>query len=173
MSNIIFIGDGGIGPGGDIMTITGNTGGAVPPTGNNVNLLGGLPAGLTVAGDIGSSTLTINKRQLTAATADATPTAIFTHAMTNLSAVTFNYTVSAARDDYTASFWATGTVGFRRAGGGALKVEIQGQFSGDDDLVGNNPSVLFDPSGNNAILYVIGVAATNWIWTAEVSYVVR
>lgn len=46
-------------PGGDIETLTGDTGGAVGPDGaQNINLLGG--TGISVAGDVGTNTLTFN-----------------------------------------------------------------------------------------------------------------
>jgi hypothetical protein len=41
-----------------VETLTGNTGGAVGPTAGNINILGGV--GATVAGNPGTSTLTIN-----------------------------------------------------------------------------------------------------------------
>jgi hypothetical protein len=49
---------GGGGAGSPVQTLTGNTGGAVPPTGNNINIVGGI--GATVVGTPGTSTLTIN-----------------------------------------------------------------------------------------------------------------
>ena len=56
MSQILFSIPGG--PGAIVETLTGNSGGAVGPTGNNINVLG---AGvLSVAGNAGTSTLTIS-----------------------------------------------------------------------------------------------------------------
>lgn len=49
---------GGGGGGSPIQTLTGDSGGAVPPTANNINILGG--AGVEVVGTPGTSTLTIN-----------------------------------------------------------------------------------------------------------------
>jgi len=46
------------GGGGPILTLSGNSGGAVPPTAGNINIVGG--AGVTVTGNPGTSTLTIN-----------------------------------------------------------------------------------------------------------------
>ena len=44
---------------GSVLTLTGNSGGAVPPNGSgNINILGG--SGVTVAGNPGTDTLTIN-----------------------------------------------------------------------------------------------------------------
>jgi hypothetical protein len=48
---------GGGGGGSPVNTLTGNTGGAVPPTGNNINVVGA--GNVTVTGDPGTSTLTI------------------------------------------------------------------------------------------------------------------
>lgn len=45
------------GGGSSVQTITGNSGGAVPPTANNINLVGS--GGVTVSGNPGTSTLTI------------------------------------------------------------------------------------------------------------------
>lgn len=50
--------NGGGGAGSPVQTLTGDTGGAVPPTANNINIVGG--TGVTVAGNPGTSTLTIN-----------------------------------------------------------------------------------------------------------------
>src|SRR5690242_12625586 len=47
------------GPGAFVQTLTGNTGGPVPPTGGNINVVGdGIT--VTVAGNPGTSTLTIS-----------------------------------------------------------------------------------------------------------------
>lgn len=52
--------NGGGGGGSPVNTITGNSGGPVPPTANNINLLGSSSGLLTVVGNPGTSTLTIN-----------------------------------------------------------------------------------------------------------------
>src|SRR5437773_737131 len=46
------------GPGGFVQTLTGNSGGPVPPTGGNINILGS--GVVSVAGNPGTSTLTIS-----------------------------------------------------------------------------------------------------------------
>lgn len=57
MSYILSSGSGGSG-GSGIQTITGNSGGSVPPSvGGNINLLGA--GGITVTGNVGTNTLTI------------------------------------------------------------------------------------------------------------------
>lgn len=72
MSQLINPGAGG-GAGGPIDTLTGNTGGAVSPTGSNINVLGG--TGIIVVGNPGTSTLTIN--------ATGTPTVNYTNVSTS------------------------------------------------------------------------------------------
>ena len=57
MSQMGFFLPGGSGPGGIVETLTGNSGGAVGPTGNNINILGA--GAVAVAGNPGISTLTI------------------------------------------------------------------------------------------------------------------
>jgi hypothetical protein len=49
---------GGGGGGSNVQTLTGNTGGAVPPTANNINVVGS--GSITVTGNPGTSTLTIS-----------------------------------------------------------------------------------------------------------------
>lgn len=47
-------------PLGDVRELTGDTGGAIPPTASNINIVAGLTSGLTVDGNPATSTLTIN-----------------------------------------------------------------------------------------------------------------
>ncbi len=88
---------GGGGGGAPVQTLTGNSGGAVPPTANNINILGDDSTvnnanGITVIGTPGTSTLTVtttNRLQGTTSTASAvtspiisfTPTVIGTYAI--------------------------------------------------------------------------------------------
>lgn len=58
MSQAGVINVNGGGGGGSIDTLTGNSGGAVPPTTNNINILGS--GSIVVTGNIGTSTLTIS-----------------------------------------------------------------------------------------------------------------
>lgn len=55
-AGIINIAGGG-GSGSPVETLTGNSGGAVPPTANNINILGG--TGINIVGNPGTSTLTV------------------------------------------------------------------------------------------------------------------
>lgn len=58
MSQIIFTNGGGVTPGSAVETLTGNTGGAVSPTANNIDVVGG--ENINTVGNPGTSTLTIN-----------------------------------------------------------------------------------------------------------------
>lgn len=58
MSQIIFTGGGGVTPGSAVETLTGDTGGAVSPTANNINIAGG--ENINTVGNPGTSTITIN-----------------------------------------------------------------------------------------------------------------
>lgn len=62
---------GGGGGGSPVQTLTGDTGGAVPPTANNINLIGG--PGVSVTGNAGISTLTINLTNVTPNYVNVTP----------------------------------------------------------------------------------------------------
>lgn len=59
MSQAGFLDSSG-GGGGNIQTLTGNTGGAVPPSANNINVIGDGTT-ITVTGNPGTSTLTISQ----------------------------------------------------------------------------------------------------------------
>ncbi len=56
MSHLTNVGSGGSG-GSGVQTLTGNSGGAVSPTANNINIVGS--GGVTVVGNPGTSTLTV------------------------------------------------------------------------------------------------------------------
>lgn len=58
MSQILFTGGSGPAPAGAVETLTGDTGGAVSPTANNINIAGG--ENINTVGNPGTSTITIN-----------------------------------------------------------------------------------------------------------------
>lgn len=71
MSQISSLGLGGSGLG-PVYTLTGNTGGAVPPTAGNINVVGA--GGITVTGVAGTSTLTITQGAFAPAYTNVTTT---------------------------------------------------------------------------------------------------
>jgi len=58
MSQIIFTNGGGVTPGSAVETLTGDTGGPVSPTANNINVVGG--ENINTAGTPGTSTIAVN-----------------------------------------------------------------------------------------------------------------
>ena len=77
---------GGGGGGSPVQTLTGNTGGAVPPTANNINIVGS--GGVIVNGNMGTSTLTISL------TEDAPSYVNVTHAMSPYTVLSTDYFIS-------------------------------------------------------------------------------
>lgn len=63
MSQAGSLNNGGGSGGSNVQTLTGNTGGAVPPTANNINVVGS--GDITVVGNPGTSTLTISSNAVT------------------------------------------------------------------------------------------------------------
>src|SRR5208337_1143213 len=60
MSQAGLINSKGGGGGGNVQTLTGNTGGAVGPTANNINVIGNNTQGINIDGNPGTSTLTVS-----------------------------------------------------------------------------------------------------------------
>lgn len=110
MSQAGIISMSGGGGGSPVETLTGDTGGPVPPTGNNINVIGGYSSvnnvnGIMVAGNAGTSTETItltNRYQTSQTFSDNASHQIFTFNMGatpgmylfNFSLVAFNFTSS-------------------------------------------------------------------------------
>lgn len=159
--------------GGDIETLTGDTGGAVGPDGAfNINLLGG--AGIEVTGSPGTNTLTITEDgalEGTGSTVGATTDDVLTVA---LGATPGTYTLEArvaAFDSSTpsgASFWAIGS--FRTDGASATEIETESENEFMEAAL-MLAEVDWVASGNNAILRVTGVAGLTVSWKAEGEYV--
>lgn len=155
-------------PGPTIDTLTGDTGGPVPPTGHNINIVGAPDSGLIVEGNPATSTLTIVAVapfvEGTVTTTDATPTTIITLPLPPSSASV----VEARIVGYTANSAIGGLFSFvaRRNGGGAVVVGLPDYMK---DVPLALPGATFDSiaSGNNALLTVTGVAATTIHWKAH------
>lgn len=153
----------------DIETLTGNSGGPVGRDGAfNVDLLAGATSGLTVVGDPGTHTLTIEalspfyEGEVT--TTDATPTTILEIPLPESTAAVVEARVVA----YTAANGAGGLFSFlaRRNGGNAVVIGLA-------DYMKDVPPALAGltfgatASGNDAIITVTGVAATTIYWKAH------
>ncbi len=148
-----------------VLNLTGDTGGAVGPTANNINIVGG--SGITVAGNPGTSTLTINSlgTEATVQTTDATPTVIFTQTLAASEAAFMEVKIIAAQDDYTSAIGGGFTSTIRRAGAGGAVCSGGPHGSILEDTAGM-PDVNFNPSGNDIEVVVTGVAGTTYNWRA-------
>ncbi len=148
-----------------VLTLTGDSGGAVGPTANNINVLGGV--GIDVVGTPGTSTLTINAlgTEATVQTIDATPTVIFTQTL-NASEAAFMYVrVIAAQDDYTSAIGGTFSSTIRRAAAGGA-VCAGGPHGNILEDTAGMPDVDFNATGNDIQVLVTGVAGTTYNWRA-------
>ncbi len=170
----------GMGPGpGPILSLTGDTGGAVGPDGSgNINVLGStgnpiVPLGPnkfvlgTIVGSPGSNTLFVDPLNLTVSTIDDTPTVIYALTIPANQAVVISARIIGLRDDISAC--AGGEVVAIGRNNGVVQVTSAGQIV--TDYVGNPPPTAY-AIGSASILeiIVVGVAAENWDWTVAIQY---
>jgi len=104
-------------------------------------------------------------------TNDATPTVIASHTIAANNAVTVRATIVSAKSDFSESLFGEAVFGARRAGGGAILVDIPIISFGDDSV--GSPGLSCDVSGNNVRLLVTGVAASTWNWKATISFITQ
>ncbi len=104
-------------------------------------------------------------------TNDATPTVIASHTIATNNAVTVRATIVSAKSDFSESLFGETVFGARRAGGGAILVDIPIISFGDDSV--GSPGLSCDVSGNNVRLLVTGVAASTWNWKATISFITQ
>ena len=166
-------------PPGFVISLTGNTGGAVGPDGSdNINVFGG--SGVNISGNMGTHTLTVNilnSQTATTTTSDgagqtqtiltfplaATPTAYAFEARVaaidknNLSVGGFSGFCAVQTDGVTASILTDTDL---------ITHETKTPITGI-----NGATVSFSVSGNNAILQVVGVATHTINWGAFALYV--
>jgi len=154
----------------DIETLTGNSGGAVSPDGLfNINIVGDTADGISVVGNPGTNTLTINSTadpqflSATVTTNDATPTPIITIPIANDTAYILWSRVI--------GFSTAGAVGGMlqccvRNNAGVLSVVNAVDFLRDDESL---PTAAYTgvTSGTDLVIQVTGVAATTIYWKFE------
>lgn len=169
---------GGGGGGTPIQTLTGDIGGAVPPTANNIFIVGGTSTannsnGITFSGNIGTSTLTgtlTNRISGQVTTVDATPTTIITFA---LGAVPGVYTFSGDITAYDLTDIAGASYGVISGirTSGAAAIEIGTQFNTNfEEASMVTASIDVTTSGNNVIFQVTGIAGKTIDWDALFNY---
>lgn len=155
-------------PGPTIDTLTGDTGGPVPPTGHNINIVGAPDSGLIVEGNPATSTLTIVAVapfvEGTVTTTDDTLTTIITIPLPESSASV----VEARVVGYTANTATGGLFSFvaRRNSGPADVVGLPDYMKDvPPGLTGATYGAV--GAGDNALIRVKGVAATTIYWKAH------
>lgn len=169
-----------MGPAGPILTLTGDTGGAVGPDGGgNINILGednATSSGFAVIeGSPGTSTLSILPLQDTVSTNDAVATAFAGTAFTVSpnTAVVMSAHVIGNRSDYSAACGGF-TIGIaRRAAGGAILVSNSFTTLQTEDSPVGNPEFGLQVTGNDIEVFVRGTAGLVWNWTCTFTYQVQ
>lgn len=166
-------------PGTAIVTVTGDSGGAVgPDAAGNINLFGGSSTvnndnGITTIGNPGTNTETItltNRATGQVTTTDATPTTIITfplgatpgvfYARGNV--VAFDITdVAGGAYDFSTGARTTG------AAGTELGTEYKDVF---EEAAMATADFNIIVSGNNLIVQVVGIAGKTIDWNAELTY---
>lgn len=174
---------GGGGPGTPVQTLTGDSGGAVSPTANNINVIGGTSSantdfGITNIGTPGTSTIAFtltNRFSGNTTTTDAVPKTLASLDLTTIGTGVFTF------DCQIAAFDVTDNEGLGYAIFGTIK-NIAGTLSviGTPDKINNEDiapvniqaaDASLTTSGTSAIIQVQGLAATTIHWRAVVTYV--
>jgi len=168
-AGIISTGSAGVGP---VDTLTGNTGGAVPPDGsNNINVIGS--GDISVTGDPGTSTLTVSLKGYnhgSTTTVGAVSSNVITVALGAVAGTyTFDVKVAAfnAATPAGAGFTIVGSV--RTTGAAAVLVPGQAvdEFT---EVALDDAEAALAVSGNNALITVTGVAGLTIDWVADSQY---
>lgn len=177
-AGIINIAGGG-GGGSPIQTLTGNTGGAVAPTANNIFVVGGSSTvndnnGITVVGNAGTSTETFtltNRISGTVTTLDATPTTLTTFSLGSTPGV-YNFDIQVAGYDLTdtagVGYFISGSV--RTTGAAAILVGTPDKITNEEAAtIGCDANLVV--SGNNAIVQVKGISGKTIDWKSLSQYI--
>ncbi len=166
------------GPAGPILTLTGDVGGAVSPTGGNINILGKdtLPAYAyaEIDGDPGTSTLSVKPLLDELTTVDNAPE-VFPNAVFALdpdTAIVFSANVIGNRDDYSAACGGYVTCVARRDAVNPTVIVGQTPLLSRDSMTGLPIFGIFS-DGDIIKVGVQGVAGETWNWTCSYQWVVR
>lgn len=169
---------GGGGGGSPVQTLTGNTGGAVPPTANNINVIGA--NGILVTGSPGTSTLTITTVDVlltgTATTTDGVTFVAFT-ASANIplptSSTCVNIRANLAGMDVASNLAIGGElIGLAKNIGGVLTVVGIPDITKNNDIALSTWTASLGISGTNVQVTVRGVAGETINWRVIVDYVI-
>ena len=179
-AGVISISGGG-GGGSPIETLTGNSGGPVPPTANNIFVLGGESSvnntnGITVIGNPGTSTETVtltNRITGSTTTSDgAGQTQVFSTFALGATPGTYLFDTNIAAFNKTASLGASYKVSVTRRTTGAADFGIEPDTfiqKEEGAMIGVSVTVL--TSGNNFSISVTGLSGNVIDWVALTTYV--
>ncbi len=172
---------GGGGSGSPVQTLTGDTGGPVPPTANNINIIGGTASGtndngIVVNGNAGTSTEVVtltNRVQNRIVTTDATDQTLISFALSSSSAsYTFDVQIAAydVTDDLSAGYAIFGTI--RSTASTASVIGVPDKIVNEEGAMSSCDARLV-VSGNNAIVRVNGLSGKTINWNCVLTYVAQ
>ncbi len=171
---------GGGGSGTPIQTITGDTGGPVPPTANNINIVGGNSTqnntlGITVAGNAGTSTETVtltNRITGTATTTDAiTPMTVYTFPLGTTPGTylfTSKFVVYDLTDSLSAGYASEATV---RTDGATATLLSTGNFFDSEEGALSGIDVANTVTANSLTIVVMGLLGKTIHYFAKTEYI--
>ena len=179
MSQIQTFGMAGIPPAGPVLTLTGDTGGAVSPGGGNIDIISlSTTIGFAeVIGNILPNTLYIAPLGAAITTNDAVATYFVPVApvafptLPASSAYVLSANIIGSRDDFTASCGGFTTGAFRReAVGGTILVGGSYQTLANEDAPVGTPTFGVGVNGNTAAVFVQGLAGQTWNWSCTFTF---
>lgn len=169
-----ILGSSGTGP---ILTLTGNEGGPVSPSGGgNINVIGGVDSFINIVGSPGTNTLTVslaNQQLGVAVTTDNVSTSVLFDDPIIISAGTAlvaTATFVGATDTYNASVSGIASVSVRRPLVGAVELNRPNISYTRTLLAGFVPTVSFALSGNNLEFRVRGENGLTINWTVLLTF---
>lgn len=157
----------GVGPGGPVLTLTGNDLVAVGPNAGNINIVGA--DGVVVTGNAGTNTLTITNGQVdTVQTVGAVTVTLGTFPITNNTVVFLESKIIGAYESAINWVFGTSLMATSRKQGAAAPIIVEGvvderaraRTAGTDQAV----NATYVVSGNNIIIQVTGEAGTTINW---------
>jgi len=164
----------GEGPAGPILTLTGDIGGPVGPTGGNINIVGEVIGGqvfASVEGSPGTSTLNVVARTDITITTDNVQT-FFPSAfavVAPFSAYVMSAQIIGIKSDYTAGCGGFAVGCARRTGVGGPVLIGNNNLSSEDSTTGS-PEFGIDIDNNTLGVFVRGVNGETWNWTCTFQY---
>lgn len=175
-AGIINIAGGG-GGGAPIQTLTGDTGGAVPPTANNIFVIGGDSIenndnGIIVAGNAGTSTEVFtltNRIVVTGTTINLQTTTVTLFTPTNATAFTYKAFITGR--ETTSGDCAGGSIeGLAKKSAGAVTVVGDSDTLDEEELslVGVDWNIV--ASGADLVIQFIGIGGTTINWKCTFTY---